>query len=267
MPAKGEMDFLVIGSVAFAASALTFFSGFGLGTLLLPAFALFFSAPAAVAATGVVHLLNNLFKGTLIFRTAHWPTVLRFGVPAVPGAIAGALLLAYLGKMPAFRWSVFGREFVPSTAGIIIGVALIVLAVLELMPWFQKLSAPPRWVPLGGLLMGFSGGLTGQQGALRSIFLLKAGLDAPRFIATGTMVSIFVDVSRLPTYFASFTRGTLDLANREGMLVAFGTACAFAGAWLGASYFKKATIEVVRHLVAALMLLIGMGLIFGVLGT
>ena len=261
------MDFIIIGAVAFASSALTFFSGFGLGTILLPAFALFFSAPGAVAATGVVHLLNNLFKGTLVFRTADWSTVLRFGIPAVPGAIAGALLLSYLGELPAFRWSAFGREFVPSTAGVIIGAVMMLLAILEMMPWFQKLAAPPRLVPFGGLLTGFSGGLTGQQGALRSIFLLKTGLDAPRFIATGTMVAILVDFARLPTYFASFTRGTLDFTGREGMLVAFGTACAFVGAWLGASYFKKATIEGVRYLVAGLMLLIGSGLVFGALGS
>jgi uncharacterized membrane protein YfcA len=261
------VDFIIIGTVAFAASALTFFSGFGLGTILLPAFALVFTAPAAVAATGVVHLLNNLFKGTLIFRTTDWPTALKFGIPAVPGAILGALLLSYLGELPAFRWSAFGREFVPSTAGVIIGAAMLVLAALEMMPWFQKLAAPPHMIPAGGFLAGFSGGLTGQQGALRSIFLLKAGLDAPRFIATGTMVAIFVDLARLPTYFASFDRGTLDLTGREGMLVAFGTACAFAGAWLGASYFKRATIQVVRYIVAGLMLLIGAGLIFGVLGA
>lgn len=260
------MDFIIIGVVAFAASALTFFSGFGLGTILLPAFAMFFTAPAAVAATGAVHLLNNLFKGALVFRTADWATVLKFGIPAVPGAIVGALLLSYLGELPAFRWSAFGREFVPSTAGVIIGVVMILLAILEMMPWFQKLAAPPRLIPVGGLLAGFSGGLTGQQGALRSIFLLKAGLDAPRFIATGTMVAIFVDLARLPTYFASFTRGTLDLTGREGLLVAVGTTCAFVGAWLGASYFKKATIEVVRYIVVVLMLLIGAGLVFGVLG-
>ena len=34
------MSYLVICSVALLASGLTFFSGFGLGTLLLPAFAL-----------------------------------------------------------------------------------------------------------------------------------------------------------------------------------------------------------------------------------
>jgi uncharacterized membrane protein YfcA len=36
------MSYLVVCAVALLASALTFFSGFGLGTLLLPAFALFF---------------------------------------------------------------------------------------------------------------------------------------------------------------------------------------------------------------------------------
>ena len=54
------MEFVVIGVVAFLASGLTLYSGFGLGTVLLPAFALFFPAPVAVAATGVVHLLNGL---------------------------------------------------------------------------------------------------------------------------------------------------------------------------------------------------------------
>ena len=57
------MDFLLIGLVAFLASGLTLYSGFGLGTVLLPAFALFFPVEVAVAATGTVHLLNNLFKG------------------------------------------------------------------------------------------------------------------------------------------------------------------------------------------------------------
>jgi len=37
-------------------------SGFGLGTLLLPVFALFFPLPVAIAATALVHLANNFFK-------------------------------------------------------------------------------------------------------------------------------------------------------------------------------------------------------------
>ena len=261
------MDFIVIGIVAFVASGLTLYSGFGLGTVLLPAFALFFPAPAAVAATGTVHLLNNLFKGGLVGREAHWPTVLRFGLPAVPGAIAGAFVLAMLSDAPAFHWQAFGRQFTPSAAGVIIGTAMIVFAVLELIPWFQRLAAPPKFIPFGGLLTGFIGGLTGQQGALRSMFLFKSGLDAAKYIATGTLIAILIDLSRLPTYAASFASDALPLSGRSGALIAFGTVCAFVGAWLGARYMKKATIGVVRVIVVTLMLLIGTSLITGVLGS
>ena len=44
---------------AFAVAFFTLFTGFGLGTLLLPAFALVLAPMAAVAATAVVHGLNK----------------------------------------------------------------------------------------------------------------------------------------------------------------------------------------------------------------
>ena len=69
------MSFLVICAVALLASALTFFSGFGLGTLLLPAFALFVPIEQAVALTAIVHLLNSLFKLLLTGKHADWRVV------------------------------------------------------------------------------------------------------------------------------------------------------------------------------------------------
>ena len=56
------MSYLIICTVALLVSALTLFSGFGLGTLLMPAFALFFPIEVAVAATAIVHLANNIFR-------------------------------------------------------------------------------------------------------------------------------------------------------------------------------------------------------------
>lgn len=56
------MDYLIISAVAFVVSGVTLFSGFGLGTVLMPTFALFFPLPVAIAATAVVHLANNVFK-------------------------------------------------------------------------------------------------------------------------------------------------------------------------------------------------------------
>lgn len=262
------MDFVVIGAVAFLASGLTLYSGFGLGTVLLPAFAIFFPVPVAVAATGAVHLLNNLFKGTLLRRQADWRTVAWFGLPAIPAAVMGALLLGELGSTSQlFVWSAFGRDFGPTGAGVTIGALMIIFAVLELQPWFQRLSAPPKLMPLGGVITGFFGGLTGQQGAFRSMFLLKAGLEPARFIATGVLVAVLVDLSRLPTYAASFGEAGVGLGNRGWALVGVGTLSAFAGAFLGVRYLNKATIGIVRTIVATLMLLIGAALIAGVLGS
>ena len=261
------MDILIVAIVAALASALTLFSGFGLGTILLPVFALFFPTPVAVAATGVVHLLNNLFKGGLLYRLADWATVVRFGIPAVPAAIAGAWLLAWLGDTPRlFEWSALGREFGPTGAGLTVGLLMILFAALELQRWFQQLSAPLRWMPVGGAATGFFGGLTGQQGALRSIFLLRTGLKADAFIATGAMIAILVDLSRVTTYAASFGAAGIQPAGREGLLVGVGTLSAFAGALVATRFLDKLTIGLIRYTVAGLMLLIGSALSLGLIG-
>ncbi|MFM9863039.1 MAG: TSUP family transporter [Micropepsaceae bacterium] len=260
------LDFVIVGLTAFLASGLTLYSGFGLGTILLPAFAIFFPTPVAVAATGAVHLMNNLFKGGLLGRQAHWPTVLSFGLPAIPFAILGAWVLSRLASSAAvFEWSAWGKVFGPTPASLIIGCTMIAFAVLELQPWFQRLTAPKRLMPLGGALTGFIGGLSGQQGALRSMFLLKSGLEPARFIPTGVLIAMLVDLSRLPVYAISFA-SLNQFAWRQVTLVAAGTVCAFAGAFLGARYLAKATMEIVRIMVAALMSLIGAALAAGVIG-
>ena len=105
------MSYVVICAVALVASALTFFSGFGLGTLLLPTFALFFPIEHAVALTAVVHFLNSLFKTALAGRHADRGVVLRFGLPAIAAAVFGAWVLVRLsGIPPVFTYHAFGRD-------------------------------------------------------------------------------------------------------------------------------------------------------------
>lgn len=78
------MEFVLICTVALFTSGLTLFSGCGLGTLLMPAFALFFPVPLAIAATAVVHLANNIFKVVLVGKNTNWDVIARF---ALPGAV------------------------------------------------------------------------------------------------------------------------------------------------------------------------------------
>jgi uncharacterized membrane protein YfcA len=87
------MDYIIIALASFLASGLTLFSGFGLGTMFLPVFALFFPIQVAIGMTAIVHFLNNIFKLIMFGKHARWEIILKFGIPAFMMAFIDALLL------------------------------------------------------------------------------------------------------------------------------------------------------------------------------
>jgi uncharacterized membrane protein YfcA len=201
------MDYLIISIAALLASGLTLFSGFGLGTLLMPVFALFFPVEVAIAQTAVVHFANNLFKVALFSRRADGPTVLRFGLPAFLASFAGAGLLLWLADLaPLATWLVNGREVVIHPVKLVVALLMAGFAVLELWPAFNRLAIDRKYIPAGGVLSGFFGGLSGNQGAFRSAFLIKSGLSKEAFIGTGVLIAALVDLSRLAVYAGSWGR-------------------------------------------------------------
>jgi len=257
------MTYIVICFVALLASGLTFFSGFGLGTLLLPAFAFFFRIEQAVALTAVVHFLNGFFKLALVGRHADRGIVLRFGLPAILGSLIGAWALIHLSKIgPVFTYSAFGHQLGVHPAKLVVGVCLLVFAAMEVVPRLRRISFGPNAMPWGGLLSGFFGGLAGMQGALRSAFLSRAGLTKEAFIGTGSAIACLIDVTRLGVYSSMWRR---EGANFDYGLLAAAVLSAFAGALLGNRWLKKTTMEGVQRLVAILLVIVAAGLITGVL--
>lgn len=259
------LGFAVVGLVAFGVSTLTLFSGFGLGTLLLPAFALFFPVPVAVASTAVVHAANNAFKLVLLRRHVRLPVAVRFGVPAVLAAFVGAALLGALSAQPALvRWRLGDHDAVVTPVKAVMGALILGFAAFELVPGLRALRAPPRWLPLGGAMSGFFGGLSGHQGALRAAFLAPLGLAPAEFAATQAALACGVDLARLSIYGV----GLLAIAPAAGglrwSLVAFATLCAFAGALLGRRLLPKVTLDGVRWITGALLVVAGASLAAGV---
>lgn len=257
---------LFIAAVAFGASLLTFFSGFGLGTLLLPAFALFFPLPLAIAATALVHLANNLFKAGLVGRHADRRVALRFGAPAVVAAFGGAAMLAALGsRAPLAQVNLGGLVFEPTALGAVVGILITVFALIEWHPRLAAMSFPASWMPIGGLIAGFFGGLSGHQGALRSMFLIRAGLAKESFIATGVIVAIGVDLARLAVYGGGGITALAGSGSRIGGLVVAATLAAFAGAWIGSRLLAKVTLPGIQRVVAVCLVLIGIALATGLI--
>jgi uncharacterized protein len=253
------MEIIVIPIVAFVAAMLTFFSGFGLGTILTPVFMIFFPVDLAIGLTGVVHFLNNIFKLALIGRNADKQTLIRFGIPAVVAAFAGAWLLFQIPDVqPLFSYQAFGKTFEVYPVKFVISVLLLFFAVLDLVPFLNKIEFGKKYMPLGGLLSGFFGGLSGNQGALRSAFLIRSGLSKESFIATTVVISCFVDFTRLSVYASKFTKEGLT-GNINLILVA--TLAAVLGAFIGNKLLKKVTLKFIQRLVA--VMLIGLSIALG----
>ncbi len=256
------MELLLICTVAFFASGLTLFSGFGLGTLLLPVFGLFFPLEIAIAMTAIVHFLNNIFKLLLFKKHINLTVVLKFGLPSILAAFAGAFLLNQLGKgVPLTSYELGGNTYFITILKIVIGILMIIFALFELVPALKKLSIDKKFLPIGGLLSGFFGGLSGHQGALRSVFLLRLKLSKEQFIATGIAIACMIDISRLSVYAINIQQSAGSL-NYTWLIAA--TAAAFAGAWLGNKLLKKITLSLLQYIVAIFIILFSIALIAGI---
>ena len=252
------MEIIIISITAFFVAILTFFSGFGLGTILTPIFMIFFPVDLAIGLTGIVHFFNNIFKLILVGKNADKTVLLRFGVPAVLAAILGSWLLLNISDLePLFSYEMFGKNFEIFPVKFIISILLIIFASIDLIPYFNKLQFGKEKLPIGGVLSGFFGGLSGNQGALRSAFLIKAGLTKEAFVGTAVVVSIFVDFTRLSIYATRFSKaGLIDNLT----LVICATLSAIIGAYIGNKLLKKVTLHFLQIAVAIMLIFISFAL-------
>jgi hypothetical protein len=252
------MEIFIISVTAFIVAILTFFSGFGLGTILTPVFMIFFPVELAIGLTGIVHFFNNIFKLVLVGRKADKEVLLRFGIPAVIAAIIGSWLLLNISDLkPLFVYEMFGKTFEVFPVKFIISILLIIFASIDLIPYFNNLQFGKNKLPIGGALSGFFGGLSGNQGALRSAFLIKVGLSKEAFVATAVVVSTFVDFTRLSVYATKFTKAGLT---DNLTLVVCATLSAIIGAYIGNKLLKKVTLRFLQVTVAVLLILISVAL-------
>jgi hypothetical protein len=259
------MEYIVVSMVAFVVAGLVLYSGFGLGTLLMPAFAFFFPVQVAVASTAIVHLANNVFKLTFLGRGARWRVVRNFGIPATVSAFAGAWILLSIADFDVLvSYDIAG-------IGCEITVVKIMMAGLILLFWAvdnisleKRYTTDTRYVVGGGILSGFFGGLSGHQGALRSAVLSRTDLDTHQFVGTTSVCSFMVDLSRVLVYGWSFVgQDVKDIRSEVSLeLILCATFAAFLGTYFSSRFIKSVTMSLVRRWVS--IMLIGIAIAMGI---
>ena len=252
------IPYLIIGLVAFSAAILTFFSGFGLGTLLLPAFALFVNLELAIAMTAIVHLANNMLKLGLVFQGINLAILCYFGVGALLGAGIGSFLLALISDLGLFyKTTIWGSPREVNFIEFTIGILMLCFAIIEFYPKIKIANIP---LSIGGFISGFFGGLSGHQGALRSAFLAHRNLKKEVFIATGVCVSLLVDLTRLIFYKLHFYHLTIPYS-----LLAVGILAAIIGSVLGKILFAKTTMKSIQKIVCIALIILGSSILTGLI--
>ncbi|MGD2169876.1 MAG: TSUP family transporter [Chlamydiota bacterium] len=251
------MYILVILS-SLLASLVTFYSGFGLGTILMAVLAIFFPLPQAIIITAIVHLINSGLKSSLLFKSIHWNIALKFGSIALIAAIPGALLFKKLSFLPTIQdYSLLGITAKVTALKITIGSLLILIAGASL---FHKKQLPSQSVVVSGIISGFLGGLSGNQGAFRSIFLIRIESDKKRFIATSSIISVAIDLTRLVIYLFGFAY----FFKKINITLLVSSLCgAIIGIIIGMLLLKSITIQVIQLVIVILLFLFGSLMIAG----
>jgi uncharacterized membrane protein YfcA len=175
-------------AVSALAGALAAITGFGIGSLITPLFALMVDTRLAVAAVSIPHVAGTALRFALLSGGIDRRVLVQFGLTSAAGGLIGALLHTRIGN----RWLT-----------LVFGALLLFAAFSQATGLARRLRFRGQLAWIAGALSGLLGGLVGNQGGIRSAALLGFDLSKTQFVATATAVALFVDGARLPVYVAT----------------------------------------------------------------
>lgn len=238
------MEILGIGILVFAAALLGTVSGFGIGPLMVPVLATFYSFPQVLLFVGIIHLLEGLWRIVLFRQGINWKIILAFGITATAASFLGASI------------SIQAQEVLLKH---ILGFSLIAYAVSAFFKPNFALPKNSKTLAAGGVISGFTAGFLGVDGGIIEMFISAFNLPKAVFLATSGFLELLVDASRVVTYIGKGVR--LWPFFLWGFIVF--VPLSFLGAKIGQKIVRKIPQNKFRRVVAAFLLLAGLYLIFG----
>ncbi|HEU5317824.1 MAG TPA: sulfite exporter TauE/SafE family protein [Chloroflexota bacterium] len=225
-------------AAAYVVATLVVMTGFGLSTSLTPLFALVYPTQIAVMLVAVVHFLNNVFRVGLFRKHVDLALIRRFGFLSIAGALAGSLAQGWIQG----DW-----------LKLLLGVSLLVLGSIEALPGLSGWRFSRRFDQAGGLLSGLLGGLLGNQGAVRSAYLVNYDIPKESFVATATLIAIFIDATRLPVYL--WLHG--PAISTQAVTLAGVTLAAWAGTYTGKRLVTRISQRAFKRSVSLMVVAFG----------
>ncbi|MDF2634721.1 MAG: hypothetical protein K0R78_1595 [Pelosinus sp.] len=239
-------QYIVLIPVTVATSFITLFTGFGVGTIMMPVMSLFFDVKVAIFLAAIVHFFNNISRLMLYRSEINWGIIQRFGVISIIGAFIGSFAQIYIDS---------------SWLKVVLGAFLIVYSLLALTSNKIKLQLSANVDFIGGFLSGLIGGLIGNQGAIRSLYLLNYGLEKKELIVSSALIAVIIDSTRIPVY-AYFN---YQYMQANSILLSTIVVSSILGTMLGSKMLPKVSYDLFKRIVLVGVLIMGVLMILSVI--
>jgi len=237
----------LVSVATLVSSVLQSATGFGFALLLSP---VLFAVYQPAHALGTVLLLGAALNLLMLYgerrqREIRWDEVLILVVGALPGLVAGVVILDALSK---------------PTLQIVVGIAIVLATLAHIRqpaPAPDSASASPRRRALGagvGLLAGILTTTTGANGPPQLIWFHRAGATPAQL--RDSLTAMFLALNALGAL-------TLTLVGHEHLKFALPTIAVLliltaAGHWLGRRVFERSDAERFHQAGVALVMLAGL---------
>ena len=236
------MEIPLILVIVIIASSVGTMTGFGTSTIMVPIMLLNYPVPQTLFFVGIIHFFGNVWKLLLFRKGVRWRLILSFGVPGIIATYIGASLIFDIPAVVLSR---------------ILGSFLIIYVVYLFMKSSFKVKPNLIFGACGGALSGFLAGVFGIGGAVRGLFLTAFDLPKAVYIATAGSIALFIDATRLTTYFSEGARLPESLLYGLPLFIP----ASFLGAAIAKRIVDKIPQQHFRKLVAIFLLLIGIKLL------
>src|SRR3989338_7971780 len=229
------MEIFLITVLTFVAALVGTVTGFGIGTVMIPVMAAFYSLPQTLLFVGVIHLFGSLWKVLLFRDGVNWKIIIAFGITAVIASFIGASITIQASE---------------TLLKSVLGFFLVAYAVSVFVKPGFALPKKSGTLAVGGAVSGFTSGIFGIGGETRAAALSAFNLPKAVFLATSGVLGLFVDASRLATYLGGGIR--LEPFFLWGLLIF--VPVSFVGAKIAQKIVQKIPQNKFRKVVAVFLL-------------
>jgi uncharacterized protein len=227
-------ELILLALLTFIAAGVGTLTGFGTSTLMVPVLTLFFPLSVTLLFVGIIHFFGDVWKMALFRGGLEWNLILGFGIPGIVASYFGATLTVAAPEELLQR---------------LLGGFLLAYVVFLFLHQDWKLPDHTGMAVAGGTLSGFSAGIFGVGGAIRSTFLSAFDLPKSVYIFTSGAIAFIIDAVRITTYLWEGTR--LEPLLLYGM--ALFIPVSLLGAWVAKKLVGRIPQDAFRLVIAAFL--------------